>query len=80
MSEQVKNVLIKLKPKNPSEEIQKMIKEFEAEDVKLEGVITLPETHMKLTDEGHLLFLFPDRMDFAVAMEPDEFQILAEKD
>lgn len=79
MSEEVKNVLIKLKPKNPSEEIEQMMEEFEAKDVKLSGVITLPETHMKVTDEGHLLFLFPDRMDFAVAMEPDEFQILAEK-
>lgn len=77
---QVKTVLIKLKPKNTSEEIQKLVEEFKATDVKLDGMISLPETHMKVTDEGHLLFLFPNRMDFAVAMEPDEFQIMAEKE
>lgn len=75
-----KTVLVMLKPKNPSEEINQMIEEFQAKDVKLQGVVSIPETHMKVTDEGHLLFLFPNRMDFAVAMEPDEFQIMAEKE
>lgn len=86
MSEEVKNKLVMIKPKNNAEQLMEMLKEFKAEDAfkvkedgKIQAIHTIPETHMKVTKEGHLLFLFPDRMDFAVALEPDEFQILAEK-
>lgn len=79
MSE-VKQVLIRMKPKNSPAEFQSMVEEFKATDVKLDGMITLPDSHFKVTEEGHLLFIFPDRLDFACAFEPDEFQIMAEKE
>lgn len=76
----LKLLLIKLKPKNDPKEFFKMLQEFDALDETLDGMVTLPETHTKVTDEGHLLFLFPHRLDFAVACEPGEFQELTQRE
>jgi len=78
-TENIVKVLIKISPKNDAEQLAEMLKEFEATDEKLEGVITVPETNHLITDEGHLLIVLPHRLDFAIALEPDEFVVLAKQ-
>lgn len=74
------SMMYKLAPKNyDTPEFQALLDEFDARDVKLKGIITIPKNNQLVTDEGHLLMIFPDRLDFATAAEPDEFVLLAEK-
>lgn len=72
-------ILFRIKPNNP-EELVKLREEFDAKDEKLDGTIQLPKNNTLVTDEGHLLFIKPARLDFAVACEPDEFVNLAERE
>lgn len=80
MSDQNTKVLIKISPKNSPEELAAMLQEFDAVD-ELDGkkLLTVPKTNQLVTDEGHLLIVLPDRLDFAIALEPDEFVIMAEQ-
>ena len=72
--------LIRIKANNlNTPEYAEMLKEFKAEDVKLEGVISVPKDNYLVTAEGHLVILLPDRIDFAIGLEPDEFTILTEQ-
>lgn len=80
MSEEQTKVLIRVKPDNVgTQEYQDMLKEFQAEDEKFEGVISVPKNNFLVTDEGDLLIVHPHRIDYAVAYEPHEFQILTEQ-
>lgn len=80
MSDQNVKVLIKISPKNEPEELKAMLEEFDAV-TELDGkqLLTVPKTNQLVTDEGHLLIVLPDRLDFAIALEPEEFAILAEQ-
>lgn len=80
MSDQNVKVLIKISPKNPPEELAAMLQEFDAvEELDGKKLLTVPKTNQLVTDEGHLLIVLPDRLDFAIALEPDEFVILMEQ-
>lgn len=73
--------LINIKPNNAgTPELAEMLKHFQAEDEKLSGVVQVPKDNYLITEEGHLVILFPHRIDFAVGLEPDEFMIMAEKE
>jgi hypothetical protein len=63
-----------------TEEHAAMIKEFQAEDVKLEGMISVPKNNYVITPENHLVILLPDRIDFAIGLEEDEYMIVAEQE
>lgn len=80
MSDQDIKVLIKISPKNDAEELKAMLEEFDAVN-ELDGktLLTVPKTNQLITEEGHLLIVLPDRLDFAIALEPDEFAVLAEQ-
>lgn len=81
MSEENKTqLLIRVKPNNAdTPEYKEMLKEFQAEDVKFEGIITVPKDYTFITDEKDLLIVLPNRIDFTIALEEDEYQILTEK-
>lgn len=80
MSDQNIKVLIKIAPKNEPEELKAMLEEFDAvEELNGKKLLTVPKTNQLVTDEGHLLIVLPDRLDFAIALEPDEFAIMAEQ-
>lgn len=73
-------LLINLKPKNAdTPEYLEMLKEFDAESDKFSGIITIPKNFTYITEDGHLLFIRPERIDYAVAFEPEEYVILAEQ-
>lgn len=77
--EEVK-ILVRLNPKNKdTDEYREMLKEFKAEDVKFDGIVSLPKNNTYVTDEKDLVFIYPDRIDFAVAFESGEYTILTEQ-
>jgi len=43
------------------------------------GNIIINKNNTLITDEGHLVFIYPDKLWYAVALEPDEFVILMEQ-
>ncbi|UOX40242.1 hypothetical protein [Vibrio phage PhiImVa-1] len=63
-----------------TEEHAEMIKSFQADDVKLEGMISVPKNNYVITPENHLVILLPQRIDFAIGLEPDEYMIVAEQE
>ena len=71
-------LLIKLAPKNTSEELQTLRDQYEFNDVKVEGTIRIPKRNTLITDEDHLIIVFPDRLDLTFGFEPSEFSIVAE--
>lgn len=80
MSDQQVKVLIKISPKNDEAELKAMLEEFDAvEELDGKTLLTVPKTNQLVTEEGHLLIVLPDRLDFAIALEPEEFAILAEQ-
>lgn len=75
-----KKVLVKIQPKNEPEQLAEMLKEFDAvEELEGKTVLSVPESHTIITDEGHLIIVLPSRLDFAIALEPDEFVILTKQ-
>lgn len=80
MSDNKIELLIRVKPSNiDTPEYAEMLKEFQAEDVKFEGMITVPKDYTFITDEKDLLLVLPNRIDFTIALTEDEYQILSEK-
>lgn len=80
MTESNKKLLIKLQPKNDPTQLTEMLMEFEALGLKLDGgVISVPKNYTIVNEEKELIFVFPDRLDFVVALEEDEYLIIAEQ-
>ena len=71
-------LLIKLAPKNEVEELQALREQYEFSNVKVEGTIRIPKRNTIITDEGHLIIVFPSRLDLNFCFEPSEFCIVAE--
>ena len=73
-------LLIKLAPKNDSEELQALRDQYDFPNVKVEGTIRIPKRNTIITDEDHLIIVFPDRLDITFGFEPSEFSIVAENE
>ncbi|MGL4252924.1 MAG: hypothetical protein ACRCR2_02545 [Fusobacteriaceae bacterium] len=82
MSEETKveKILVQVKPNNDAAQLEAMLTEFEAHGLKLEGngIISVPKLFTHITDKEELLFVFPNRQDFMVALEKDEYVILTQ--
>ncbi|MGL4581617.1 MAG: hypothetical protein ACRCVU_01405, partial [Flavobacterium sp.] len=57
-----------------------LLEEWGAELDDLTGNIIINKDNTIITEEGHLVFVYPDKLWYAVAVEPDEFVILMEKE
>lgn len=61
-------------------DIRNVLEEYGAEWGDITGNVTLNKNNTIITSEGHLVFLYPDKLWYAVAAEPDEFVILMERE
>lgn len=78
-------LIINLRPKTiqdipVGEDMTSLLKEWGAELDDLTGNIIINKDNTIITEEGHLVFVYPDKLWYAVAVEPDEFVILMEKE
>lgn len=78
-------LIINLRPKTIQdipigEDMTSLLKEWGAELDDLTGNIIINKDNTIITEEGHLIFVYPDKLWYAVAVEPDEFVILMEKE
>ena len=78
-------LIINLRPKTiqdipVGEDMTSLLEEWGVELDDLTGNIIINKDNTILTDEGHLIFVYPDKLWYAVAVEPDEFVILLEKE
>lgn len=78
-------LIINLRPKTiqdipVGEDMTSLLEEWGAELDDLTGNIIINKDNTIITEEGHLVFVYPDKLWYAVAVEPDEFVILMEKE
>lgn len=78
-------LIINLRPKTiqdipVGEDMTSLLEEWGAELDDLTGNIIINKDNTILTEEGHLIFVYPDKLWYAVAVEPGEFVILMEKE
>ena len=78
-------LIINLRPKAiqdmpVGEDMTSLLEEWGAELDDLTGNIIINKDNTIITQEGHLVFVYPDKLWYAVAVEPDEFVILMEKE
>ncbi|MGL5155813.1 MAG: hypothetical protein ACRC9H_12940 [Aeromonas veronii] len=78
-------LIINLRPKTiqdipVGEDMTSLLEEWGAELDDLTGNIIINKDNTIITEEGHLVFVYPDKLWYAVAVEPDEFVILVEKE
>lgn len=73
-----KKLLIQLKPNNDKNQLAEMLDEFEAHDCKLESVISIPVNYTYEDEDKNLLIVLPDRIDFIIVLEPEEYLIIAD--
>ena len=78
-------LIINLRPKAIQDipvggDMTSLLEEWGAELDDLTGNIIINKDNTIITEEGHLVFVYPDKLWYAVAVEPDEFVILMEKE
>ena len=78
-------LIINLRPKTiqdipVGEDMTSLLEEWGAELDDLTGNIIINKDNTIITEEGHLVFVYPDKLWYAVAVEPDEFVILMEQE
>lgn len=78
-------LLINLRPKTVNdipvtEDLKAVLEEYGTDWNDVTGNITINKNNTLITDEGHLVFIHPDKLWYAVALEPDEFVILMEQE
>ena len=78
-------LIINLRPKTIQDipvggDMTSLLEEWGAELDDLTGNIIINKDNTIITEEGHLVFVYPDKLWYAVAVEPDEFVILMEKE
>ena len=81
----VTKLLINLRPKTVNdipvtEDFRAVLEEYGTDWDDVTGNITINKNNTLITDEGHLVFIYPDKLWYAVALEPDEFVILMENE
>ena len=65
---------------NQEDMLKTILDEYGTELSDITGNITIRKNNTLITDEGHLVFIYPDKIWYACAFEPHEFTILAEQD
>ena len=63
-----------------TEDVKAVLAEYGTDWDDVTGNITINKNNTLITEEGHLVFLYPDKLWYAVALEPDEFVILMEQE
>ena len=81
----VTKLIINLRPKTVndipvSEDFRAVLEEYGTDWDDVTGNITINKNNTLIADEGHLVFIYPDKLWYAVALEPDEFVILMENE
>ena len=61
-------------------DINNVLEEFGVDWADVTGNITINKHNTIITEEGNLVFIYPDKLWYAVALEPDEFIILMEQE
>ena len=61
-------------------DINAVLEEFGTDWKDISGNITINKNNTLITDEGDLIFIYPDKVWYAVGCEPDEFTILMEQE
>ena len=78
-------LIINLRPKTVNdipvtEDFKAVLEEYGTDWDDVTGNITINKHNTIITEEGNLVFIYPDKLWYAVALEPDEFTILMEQE
>ena len=78
-------LIINLRPKTVNDipvtgDFKAVLEEYGTDWDDVTGNITINKHNTLITDEGNLVFIYPDKLWYAVALEPDEFIILMEQE
>ena len=78
-------LLINLRPKTVNDipvtgDFKAVLEEYGTDWDDVTGNITINKNNTLITDEGHLVSIYPDKLWYAVALEPNEFVILMEQE
>ena len=78
-------LIINLRPKTVNdipvtEDFKAVLEEYGTDWDDVTGNITILKHNTIITEEGNLVFIYPDKLWYAVALEPDEFIILMEQE
>ena len=81
----VTKLIINLRPKTVNdipvtEDFKAVLEEYGTDWDDVTGNITINKNNTLITDEGHLVLIYPNKLWYAVALEPDEFVILMENE
>ena len=78
-------LIINLRPKTVNdipvtEDFKAVLEEYGTDWDDVTGNIIINKHNTIITEEGNLVFIYPDKLWYAVALEPDEFIILTEQE
>ena len=78
-------LIINLRPKTVNdipvtEDFKAVLEEYGTDWDDVTGNITINKHNTIITEEGNLVFIYPNKLWYAVALEPDEFIILMEQE